>query len=334
MYAELSEGQLINNKYRVLEYIAEGGYSNVWKVEELKTKKKYALKVQQSGDDYTKWAKEEVIHLTELKGEKHVIHLRDTFGLSVKGSGNHVCFLFDLYETCLTDYLEKWDEEITDEIRKKILKQIVLGLMAIHKHKIIQGDIKCDNILIKKDTLNIEEIEVAITDFSLSFPFEHDDRGMNIQTIYYRAPEIVFGCDFDKNVDLWSLGELIIKLYSGHHNFNTDVYLNDNEIESDTDSESSTHAINSYKDEMTLLSMMESLFGKIPLSYFKDGDYFNRYTVKNGKKYKLAFKIDYNMIPLEELLDYNDEIILIIIGLMTYIPKDRMQLEEVLLNLK
>ena len=42
----------------------------------------------------------------------------------------------------------------------------------------------------------------------------------NCGTPVYMAPEIWNGCEYDKKVDLWSLGVVMYYLLSGDHPFN------------------------------------------------------------------------------------------------------------------
>lgn len=36
-----------------------------------------------------------------------------------------------------------------------------------------------------------------------------------MQTISYRAPEVILGCPYDEKIDVWSLGCIVAELYTG-----------------------------------------------------------------------------------------------------------------------
>lgn len=94
----------------------------------------------------------------------------------------------------------------------------------LYQNFIIHGDLKLDNILIKK-MLNMFGSKIYrpyICDFGLSvthinnLPGSYESDELNyIQTINYRAPEFLFGnCNFDYKVDIWSIGIIMMKLYN------------------------------------------------------------------------------------------------------------------------
>ena len=80
----------------------------------------------------------------------------------------------------------------------------------MQKHKIIHCDLKPENILLKKKN----KTGIRIIDFGSSC-FEDKKLYSYLQTRYYRAPEIILGCNYGIEIDLWSFGCIIVELYSG-----------------------------------------------------------------------------------------------------------------------
>lgn len=64
---------IINDKYRLIEKIGKGSYSQVWKVEDLETNNIYALKILLA--DYIKEGKIEIDILERLKYEKNIVRI-------------------------------------------------------------------------------------------------------------------------------------------------------------------------------------------------------------------------------------------------------------------
>jgi len=59
----------------------------------------------------------------------------------------------------------------------------------------------------------LENPIIKLTDFGLMQ--KQTDKNRTIQTRYYRAPEVLLGCKYDKNIDFWSLSCTIYELISG-----------------------------------------------------------------------------------------------------------------------
>ncbi len=64
------------------------------------------------------------------------------------------------------------------------------------------------------DNSHIKTIEkIKISDFNTTCPMSKPDYG--VQTIYYRAPEIIMKNSFTDKIDIWSLGCTIFELFTG-----------------------------------------------------------------------------------------------------------------------
>lgn len=117
-----------------------------------------------------------------------------------------------------------------NEICQRVKNNV--GLMNIIKknkqnHKQIK-DIVCNidftEITEKYYTNNLFEFDkdiiIKLSDFGTYKDIDHQD--FDIQTRYYRAPEIILGYPYNSSCDLWSVGCLIYELLSGHTLFDPD----------------------------------------------------------------------------------------------------------------
>ena len=94
-----------------------------------------------------------------------------------------------------------------------------MGLKYLKKNNIIHGDLKPENIFFyDKNCQN-----VVIGDFGLSLYNTPIKSNTNIQTMWYRAPEIVFNIPFDFTVDMWSLGAIIYEIISSKELFRAKI---------------------------------------------------------------------------------------------------------------
>lgn len=65
---------------------------------------------------------------------------------------------------------------------------------------------------------------IVLSDMSASFNVNTDEFPRSIHTCYYRAPEVILGCDYDLNADVWALGCTIYEIITGNMMFDVDAY--------------------------------------------------------------------------------------------------------------
>ena len=125
----------------------------------------------------------------------------------------------------LNNYKSKNGKPFTEKIVQFLMKQILLGVDCLHKHKIIHRDLKLDNILLK---YNSEEeamagdiflSQIKIIDFDISTrPGSYINDKM-INPILCKNPAVMnnfFGdMIYDEKVDIFSLGLLCYEMLTG-----------------------------------------------------------------------------------------------------------------------
>ena len=87
---------------------------------------------------------------------------------------------------------------------------MIQGLHYMKTKKIIHCDLKPENILSTNQTAK----NIKIIDFGTSCT-SCKDGFFYVGSRYYRAPEIVLGCQYDHAVDIWSIGCIIFELITG-----------------------------------------------------------------------------------------------------------------------
>ncbi|KAK9168871.1 hypothetical protein Syun_001011 [Stephania yunnanensis] len=101
-------------------------------------------------------------------------------------------------------------------VARKYLRNIIAGLMYLHAHNIVHGDIKPDNLLITtQDT-------VKILDFSVSqiFVDDNDELQRSPGTPVFTAPECCLGSKYHgKAADTWALGITLYRMVVGRYPF-------------------------------------------------------------------------------------------------------------------
>ncbi|KAJ8543921.1 hypothetical protein K7X08_025539 [Anisodus acutangulus] len=99
---------------------------------------------------------------------------------------------------------------------QKYLRDIVSGLMYLHSHNIIHGDIKPDNLLVTASG------RVKIGDFSVSQAFEDDNDKLRRSpgTPVFTAPECCLGERYNgKAADTWAVGVTLYCMILGKYPF-------------------------------------------------------------------------------------------------------------------
>ncbi|KAF7664431.1 hypothetical protein LDENG_00176380, partial [Lucifuga dentata] len=61
--------------------------------------------------------------------------------------------------------------------------------------------------------------KVKLIDFGLALQSSEVERGMIVQPIPYRAPEVVLGLPFTEAIDMWGLGCVLACMYLGDNLF-------------------------------------------------------------------------------------------------------------------
>mgnify|MGYP006417726309 CR=1 FL=1 len=155
------EGEILGN-YNIIYELGRGGYSIVWMGYCANDYKYYAIKVQNS-DDYEDGI-DEIKIMKKLK-HKYINRLKDYFiEKRYNNNGEELLYVCSVYELCcgnLDGIARKGDYKngYPSKIVKKIYSQILEGLDYLHnKKKILHGDLKPDNILLKGYNKRDEQI--------------------------------------------------------------------------------------------------------------------------------------------------------------------------------
>ncbi|QSL65154.1 hypothetical protein MERGE_002459 [Pneumocystis wakefieldiae] len=103
---------------------------------------------------------------------------------------------------------------------RNFVRQILKGLNYLHNKKIIHRDIKGANILVDNKG------GIKISDFGISKKVEANLLSMtrnqrpSLQgSVYWMAPEVVKQTLYTRKADIWSLGCLIVEMFTGEHPF-------------------------------------------------------------------------------------------------------------------
>ncbi|KAJ0240272.1 Protein kinase domain-containing protein [Hirschfeldia incana] len=112
------------------------------------------------------------------------------------------------------------EKSLTDTMIREFTRMILQGLVSVHDHGYVHCDLKPDNLLVFPRDDNDVGYELKISDFGLvtqvgveSVFWQCDSPYMG--TPLYMSPESVRYGVAEKSLDLWSLGCVVLEMYTG-----------------------------------------------------------------------------------------------------------------------
>ncbi|MBU1076737.1 MAG: DUF2791 family P-loop domain-containing protein, partial [Spirochaetes bacterium] len=215
MTFQIKKNEIIQNKYRILEKLGEGGMSVVYTAEDTAKKTRFAIKILKPGitssyvEDVIRFKKE--VALVSKFDHPGVIRFYET------GDYNNAPYLVTELTKgeSLSVYLQKHKFSIDESV--DVISQLVEALSYVHGKGVVHRDIKPGNIIINKEK---NKYKVKLLDFGLSLVMELSQiKGEEevVGTFGYMSPEAtgIVKKTIDERSDLYSLGIVFYNLLTG-----------------------------------------------------------------------------------------------------------------------
>ena len=215
--------------YDLQKEIATGAYYSIYIAKNLKTKAEKVIKIIKKENIKNKYRKRYykkldpnlLKKLIKLLGEqtaamkaledngknKNTVQFYEYFN-----TDDEFAIVMEKCDNNLNDYFAKNKNFSLEEI-KNLLLQLKNTFILMNKLNYIHGDLKLENILIKKDK---DRMIYELTDYGMNKEFlELSENLLELNGApKYTAPEILKGGISDAKSDLWSLGVIIYILFS------------------------------------------------------------------------------------------------------------------------
>jgi beta-lactam-binding protein with PASTA domain/predicted Ser/Thr protein kinase len=211
---EVSEGSVVDGRYRVLSRLGSGGMADVWLAEDTHLQRRVALKV---------------LHRRFAQDREFVERFRREAESAAGLQHPNIVAVFDRGEFEGTYYIAMQyvegptlkaliDSGLTPEQAVPLIRQVLEAAGFAHRRGIVHRDLKPQNVIV-----NGEGVAV-VTDFGIARAgvSEITQTGSVMGTPHYLSPEQAQGFDVTSVSDLYSVGVLLYEALTGRVPFEAD----------------------------------------------------------------------------------------------------------------
>lgn len=217
---------LLARRYRFEEAIGEGTFAQLLRATDMHSSRKRSVALKVLNTNYSNVGIQEAAHLRHLNAADrdsrcHVVQLLDAFSF-----GKHVCLVLEMLNDDLLTYHQRNNFSATQDLMhiRKVAVQILAALAFLRQQGYIHADLKPENILMVNDSSG--GVQLKLIDFGNAMDVTeqalyHDD--FEVQSLFYRAPELLVGKKFTGCIDIWSFGCVLFELWMGKPLFEGNV---------------------------------------------------------------------------------------------------------------
>jgi len=205
--AEIAEGSVVDNRYRVLRRIGSGGMADVWLAEDTHLQRQVALKV---------------LHRRYLQDQQFVERFQREAESAAGLQHPNVVAVFDRGSDGDVNYIamryvegptlkELIDCGLTPPQAVALVRQVLEAARFAHRNGIVHRDLKPQNVIVDG------EGKAVVTDFGIARAGVSDitQTGSVMGTPHYLSPEQAQGHDVTSVSDLYSIGVILYEALTG-----------------------------------------------------------------------------------------------------------------------
>ncbi len=214
----MKKGQVLSERYEIVQTIGGGGMANVYLANDLILKRDVAVKVLRAeyADDaeFIKRFDREAQVATGLN-HPNIVNIYDV------GEDENLLYMVMEYIDGLTlkEYIQQ-NSPISIEDAMKIMNQITNAISYAHDNGLIHRDVKPQNILIDRaGTIKITDFGIAMALSATSLTQTNSIVG----SVHYISPEQARGGTATKKSDIYALGVVLFELLTGKLPFSGDT---------------------------------------------------------------------------------------------------------------
>jgi eukaryotic-like serine/threonine-protein kinase len=211
---DVSEGSVVDDRYRVLRRLGSGGMADVWLAEDTHLQRQVALKV---------------LHRRYAQDREFVARFRREAESAAGLQHPNIVSVFDRGEFEGTYYIamqyiegptlkQLIDRGLTPEQAVAEIRQVLEAARFAHRNGIVHRDLKPQNVIVDG------EGKAVVTDFGIARAgvSEITQTGSVMGTPHYLSPEQAQGFDVTAVSDLYSIGVILYEALTGRVPFEAD----------------------------------------------------------------------------------------------------------------
>jgi len=212
--AEVSEGSVVDSRYRVLRRIGGGGMADVWLAEDTHLQRQVALKVLHrrflQDPEFISRFQREAEHAAGLT-HPNIVAVYD------RGEDNGVNYIAMRYVEGPT-LKELIDRGLSPDQAVALVRQVLEGARFAHRNGIVHRDLKPQNVIVDS------EGKAVVTDFGIARAgvSEITQTGSVMGTPQYLSPEQAQGFEVTPVSDLYSVGVILYEALTRRVPFEAD----------------------------------------------------------------------------------------------------------------
>ena len=212
--AEVSEGSIVDNRYRVLRRLGSGGMADVWLAEDTHLQRQVALKVLHrrylQDAEFVGRFQREAEHAAGLQ-HPNIVAVFD------RGQDDGVNYIAMRYVQGPT-LKELIDRGLSPDQAVALVRQVLEGARFAHRNGIVHRDLKPQNVIVD------EEGKAVVTDFGIARAGISDitQTGSVMGTPQYLSPEQAQGFEVTPVSDLYSIGVILYEALTRRVPFEAD----------------------------------------------------------------------------------------------------------------
>lgn len=219
-------GQVVDGRYRIEHIVGRGGMGTIYACRHVVVGKAFAIKVLRAGIERSEETLQRFIREAQAANAVHSRHICAMSDFGQLPSGAFYVVMDLLEGVSLTRALR--EKQLIRKDIKHIFVQIADTLEQAHRAHIIHRDLKPDNVVLVCE--DDDPHFVKLVDFGIAKMLEHGtsnltETGVILGTPYYMSPEQARGDPVDHRSDIYALGVMMYRAFTGKLPFVADTAM-------------------------------------------------------------------------------------------------------------